>query len=176
MKITKRIVWTGSYRGITFEINNLKADYEISTLYLYLVIAAIPVESKPESFLIGNFEYSKHPILREIDFHGGITWYSKEFDNKVIRVGCDYNHYWDEGKIYYADELVDDAKIAIDSVRKLIPGYKYHCSTVGGHWSADEGIFYGGKDERDDVDGKFISFKGMEWRKNNGWEPVPSKR
>lgn len=182
MKLNKKEVWSGSYKGINFEINHWHNFKENWTFYLYLVIEAIPEAAKPKSYLLRKkhypvgdkkrffYDYYKHPVIGSIDFHGGITWYSKEDENKAIRVGCDYSHYWDEGNFYNVDILTADAKIAIDSFREMVTGYKYRCSTVGGYWSLDEGLVY----KTDKGEEIFISNKGVAWRKEQGWDEFPS--
>ncbi|MDA3779876.1 MAG: hypothetical protein PF487_06610 [Bacteroidales bacterium] len=56
--------------------------------------------------------------MTELDWHGGLTWYSKEhgFDGsgKVIKIGCDYSHLWDEGQYYDLDQVKFDCKRTIE--------------------------------------------------------------
>lgn len=89
------------------------------------------------------YNYYDHEIISSIDFHSGITWYSKELgfdgENKVIKIGCDYMHLWDEGKIYYVEEVERDAKTAIESFRKLVKDYKYRCIGNGKNYDLKNG-------------------------------------
>lgn len=183
MKLKKVTQISGSYDGISFQIKNWK-DYEGEdrwTYYLFLVIEAIPDESRPKSFVLRKkyselggkrrsyYNYYDHPIIGNIDFHGGCTWYSKEAENKIIKVGCDYSHLWDEDKCYTIDDIVSDVKKSIQSFRELVPNYKYRCITIGGYWDKSDGIFI--KQNSGEVE--FTSNKGLDWReKQNGWERI----
>ena len=160
--LKKREIYSGEYKGIRFEINKWKIPkevYEIMrdtdeykyTYYIYLHLNRIPEENNPNSFWLEgekrhgriSYDYYKHELMNEIDFHGDITWYSKEtgFDNdeKIIKIGCDYSHLCDEHKIYSVDELEQDAKNTIDSFRELIPNYKYWCCGNGKLYDLKEG-------------------------------------
>ena len=179
MKITekKTKIWHGTHNGVAFEINNFKTppnqfdDYEKDnwTYYLILHLARIPKENKPESFWLKSkadekgkvyYSYHKNFIISNIDFAGGCTWYSKEagFDgsNKVIKIGCDYQHSWDEGREYDLEWVKRDVMNTIDAFLNYIPNYKYWCGGNGGLYSLNEGIvkedkfyskeYYGDKD------------------------------
>lgn len=164
MKIEKNKVeeWNGSYKGVSFQIKHWKTDpNEIEpngsdhwTYYLILHLDRIPEKYNPKSFWlkpkkmnIGNriwYDYYNHPIISDLHWHGGITWYSKErgFDGdlKIIKIGCDYSHLWDEGKVYDLDYLINDVKISIERFKELIPDYKYWCCGNGKLYDLSEGI------------------------------------
>jgi len=179
MKITqkKTKIWHGTHNGVDFEINNFKTtpkwvdDYEKDnwTYYLILHLARIPKENKPERFWLKSkadekgrvyYAYHKNFIISNIDFAGGCSWYSKEagFDgsNKVIKIGCDYQHSWDEGREYDLEWVKRDVKNTIDAFLNYIPNYKYWCGGNGRLYSLNEGIvkeekfyskeYYGDKD------------------------------
>ena len=84
-----------------------------------------------------------------MDWHGGITWYSKisGFDGgeKIIKVGCDYQHYWDEGKTYNLSYIENDVKDTIDKFLKYIPDYKFRCVGTGKLYNSNEGYVIKGK-------------------------------
>lgn len=151
--------WIGTYKGVAFEINNWNNEYdgkENWTYYLILYINRIPLEYKPNSYWLrgernGSFvryKYENHPVLSNIHWHGGITWYSKEhgFDgeNKVVKVGCDYSHLWDEGKYYNIEIVKNDIQRTIDEFLKLVPGYKYWCCGNGKLYDLKEGVIKNG--------------------------------
>ena len=162
MKITESKLkkWTGAYRGVAFEINNWPNEYdgkENWTYYLILHLNRIPEENRPKSYWLKgsnqrswiNYDYYKHPVINNIEFHCGCTWYSKERgfdgDEKVIKIGCDYSHYWDEGH-YYSLEIVQfDVKNTIDEFLKLVPDYKYWCCGNGKLYSLKDGIVKEGR-------------------------------
>jgi hypothetical protein len=164
MKIEKseKQVWAGSYRGIDFEINNFKRDNNCWTHYIFLHLDRIPEKYDPGSFWLKGakkrsmimYDYYDHPIIGKIKFHGGITWYSKEngFDNspKVIKVGCDYQHAWDEGKLYGLEYVKNEVIETIDSFLEFIPDYKYWCCGNGKLYDLKDGVI---------IDGRFHSFE-----------------
>jgi hypothetical protein len=156
--------WTGSYRGVSFEINNWQNEYdgrENWTYYLILWIDKIPEENKPKSFWLRGkkwrdhviYDYCKHPIISGIDFHCGCTFYDKisgfDGERKLIKIGCDYSHYWDEGQYYNLDIIKNDVRHTIDRFLEHIPGYKYNCR--------GNGKLYDLKDGRVNEHGNFYS-------------------
>jgi hypothetical protein len=79
-----------------------------------------------------------HPILGGIEFHGGLTYYEREYDDDkpVIKVGCDYAHScdteWKDPSLMIGNWhplpitlnlVLDHTKEAIDSFYKLVPEY-----------------------------------------------------
>lgn len=157
-------VWFGNHAGVRFEINhwispaNSIEPYErhMWTYYIFIHIKRIPNQYNPNSYwLTGkkngrhvHYDYYKHPVLRNIDFHYGCTWYSKEhgFDNaeRIIKVGCDYMHYGDEGMRYSLDDIVSDVKNTIEDFRNRVGEYKYWCCGNGKLYDLDDGVL---KDE-----------------------------
>jgi hypothetical protein len=138
--------WHADYRGIVFEINKFHiGDREGWAYYLYLRLDAIPEESNPESFWLKSreekhagrpaYDYSLHEIMSDLDWHGGITYYSKESSDddgyRVIKIGCDYQHSFDQGQDYTVESVLLDVKRSIDKFRELVPGYKYWCRWNG---------------------------------------------
>lgn len=133
-------VWRDDYRGVSVEINNFKlGDTDQWTFYLDIVISKIPKKYKPESFWIKGkqfqmakdcpvrlrYDYYKHHILNNIDWHADITYYEKhgEKNERYIQVGCDYAHSCDRGHFYDLDIVRRDAKKAVDSFFEMIPEY-----------------------------------------------------
>lgn len=150
-------IWTGIYRGVRFEINNFKIGIDDCwTFYLILYLNRIPLENKPNSFWLkgkknGNhilYDYYNHGVISNLKWHCGCTWYSKEsgFDGeqKIIKIGCDYQHYWDEGHHYYIESVCSDVRECIDSFLISVPDYKYWCSGNGNLYSLKDGIYKNG--------------------------------
>jgi len=157
--------YTGSYDGITFEINNYQTNLDNSmqehwTYYIYLHLDRIPEENDPTSFWLKArriknhknrvfYDNYKHPIIPELDWHGGCTWYSKElgFDRvpKIIKIGCDYAHYNDEGQYYSLNYVKSDAIQTIRKFRELVPNYKYYCCGNGKLCNLSDGILHKNK-------------------------------
>lgn len=179
IKERKTKVWTGTHKGVAFEINNFKIDEtkysdekDCWTHYIIIYLNRIPEKYKPNSFWLRGkrnrgyifYDYHKHSIIGRIEFHGGCTWYSKErgFDGteKVIKIGCDYQHLWDEGKQYDLEYVKKEVKETIDSFLNYIPDYKYWCCGNGNLYDLKEGIL---------INEKFHSFEyfgEVEWFKN----------
>lgn len=164
IKERKTKIWNGNYKGVSFEINNFKTpkndwDDEKSnwTYYLFIHLNRIPNKDISDSFWIKGtpdnkgrvfYRYNDHHIINNIDLSGGCTWYSKEagFDNsnKVIKIGCDYQHIWNDGIEYYLEWIINDVKKSIDSFLSFIPDYKCYCVGNGNLYLLNEGVIKDG--------------------------------
>jgi len=173
--------WKGRYRHIPFEIQrfDMGEDYKNCwTLYIFLSIAQIPQQYKPESFWLKtkamdykpqhepsrlHYDYYRNPIINGIDFHGDCTFYEKygEKHQRTIKIGCDYQHLHDDYFRCVTDpeHFLGDVKTVIDSVWNLMPELKVRCGTVGGWWSLSEGEL--------NKHGDFVSNAGIEYRKKH---------
>lgn len=148
MKITEKLnTYQGRYRDVGFEIvynerinnSNLddpSLDRRWWTYYIYINLEKLPDRVNPDSFWlpfeniynIRMYRYSYHKILNEINFYGGITFYSKscgleEGNPKTIKVGCDFNHSWDQGSYYCLEDIQSHVTVTIDSLYEVIPEY-----------------------------------------------------
>ena len=147
--------WSGIYRGVNFEINNWQNKWdgkENWTYYLILFLDRIPEENNPKSYWLRGrknyghilYDYYEHPVIGNISFHGGCTWYSKERgfdgDEKVIKIGCDYSHLWDEGRYYNLNIVISDLRNTIDKFLEFVPDYKYWCCGNGKLYNLIDGI------------------------------------
>jgi len=178
-ELKKSEIWRGKYKGVGFEIckwqtidylrNNEKKD--VWSFYLFIVIKSIPTERQGQFWLEGkkseghdwvSYDYYGHTV-GEIEFHCGCTYYEKAsgFDNadKIIKVGCDYNHYWDEGHVYNLEDVHKEVEDAIDSLYELVPNMKCRCGGNGNYYLPEEGEFT--------ADGGFRS---------NGWVAERAKK
>lgn len=140
-------VWRGKYREINYEINNFKLSENDSwTFYLYIPLNILPKEKrelfwlKPQRYKLSTsywigYDYMQSNIINRIDWHCGCTFYEKHggFDGhkKAVKIGCDYQHYWDEGCFYDLDIVLQDTKNAIDSLWRIIPDIKLRCGYCG---------------------------------------------
>ena len=160
LKENKTKKWTGTYKGVGFEINNWKTppnsiepnEKDCWTYYLYLHLDRIPEENNPNSYWLKGrkdrnrvfYDYYKHDVMTELDWHGGLTWYSKEhgFDGsgKVIKIGCDYSHLWDEGRFYDLETVKFDCKSTIERFLQKVPNYKHWCCGNGKLYGIEEGL------------------------------------
>jgi len=169
-------VWNGEYRNVRYEIvrwrlgGNYEGSHPMWNYYLYLPLDQIP--EKAQRFFILRakkstlpsaryyFDYSGKPVISELDWHGGLTLYEKEYgvrrELEGIKLGCDYGHHFDERIGYnYTIEYVDkEARRTIDTLHELIPGLKIACSWNGKFYDRSEGSF----NER----GVFTSFEGQK--------------
>jgi|DEB0MinimDraft_6_1074348.scaffolds.fasta_scaffold00065_47 hypothetical protein len=143
MNISKRLNkyegYSGIYKSVGFEIKFLEGDSDRNSLipysdghwvyYIFICLGNLPNRVNPETFWLPNdYCYYEHEILNEIYFYGGITYYHKTcgFDDgqeKIIKVGCDFNHGWDQDKYYTLVNIYVHVKKTIDSLYKLIPEY-----------------------------------------------------
>jgi hypothetical protein len=65
-----------------------------------------------------HYEYYKSPIA-DLEWHGGITFYDMVCavpGHRVLKAGCDYQHYWDEERWYDEAGVIAEAKATIDSM------------------------------------------------------------
>jgi hypothetical protein len=181
-ELSKRVVYNGTYRGVSFEIINWQIEGYIYgnkdcwNFYLYIGLGRIPnselaetlwLEPKPNDLLKhATYDYYNCKLINDIEFQGGCTYYSKEGnvdtpkENRTVKIGCDYQHIWNEGHSYTLDDIIRDTKAAIDSFKDIVPDYKFYCGVVGGYWLKSEGLCM--PDESN-----FISNKGVEWYRDN---------
>ena len=178
-------IWNGKYRNVRYEIvkwrlgGNYEGGHTIWNYYLFLPIEQIP--EKAQHFFIlrakkshlpsGRYHhsYSGKPVIDDLDWHGSLTLYEKQYgvcrELVGVKLGCDYGHHFDEQCGYsYSVEYVDnEAKRTIDKLHELIPGLKISCSWNGKFYDVSEGSF----NER----GVFTSFEGKQadelFRKEN---------
>ena len=62
-----------------------------------------------------------------MELHGGCTYYQKmnnpdERKDRTVKVGCDFQHYWDEGKTYNLSYVHSCVKNSIESFHKYLGG------------------------------------------------------
>lgn len=145
--LRNKIVYTGSHRGINFEIQNfdLHSVKDAWTFYLYIRLDSLPEDVRERFWLkaqenpiiksIVSYDYYSEPLITDLEWHHGVTWYSKEtgFDNekRCVKIGCDYQHLCDEGRFYSADMVAKDAILCIDSLYLAIPNILQRCQYCG---------------------------------------------
>lgn len=140
--------WTGTYRDITFEIQNfdLVAKDDAWTFYLYIKLVQLPEDIwerfwlKPEKYnhyIRYNYErynYDEEPLIASLDWHCGCTYYKKhghDGELRVVQIGCDYQHLYDEGKYYNEEIIYKDVQRCIDSLHERIPVISRRCNYCG---------------------------------------------
>ncbi len=149
-----KTVWTAEYRGIGYQIEKFKlGEKDAWTFYLYLALDSIPEDIRERFWLEPKkdgkrvyYSYSDEGLISGIDWHYGCTWYSKETQDgepRVIKIGCDYQHYSDEGCSYNEHYLEMDAKHAIDSFLEMVPNILRRCQWDGRYVPESEGALHG---------------------------------
>lgn len=98
--------------------------------YLYLQLDWFEDTALGESLwlpLVGDdrpmYRPNYHEFLVSLWWHGGLTWYSKHLglqEERVIQVGCDYQHLWDQGQHYTRDQVMRDAQRTIDNLHDQV--------------------------------------------------------
>ena len=155
--LRQKTVWSGTHRGITFEIQNFKTGGTPSfpekycwTFYLFLNMKQIPDNMRdafwlaPKSDDKGRISYDYYEsIISDLDWHCGITWYSKisglDGDTEIVKIGCDYQHYWDEGRNYDVEYVRREAVQCIESLFSKVPDMKVWCRGCGAYYKPDDG-------------------------------------
>ena len=116
------------------------------THYIHLSLDQIPEESREKFWLPPKLEamsVSKRKyvwydyydyydsIISSLEFHGGCTFYEKtsgvDDAPRSVKIGCDYQHLWDDGQYYSIGYVIGEIKQTIDSLHNLIPGIGVHC-------------------------------------------------
>lgn len=138
-ELNKSEVYSGKYLEVPYEIRHWKRDgKEYWNYYIFLIEKQLPDAFK-SAWLKGKrsgrhvfYEYYKSWISN-LDWHMGCTFYEKisGFDgaDKVIKVGCDYAHLYDEGKYYELSDIESDAHICIQSLidRTRVLSWCHYC-------------------------------------------------
>jgi len=122
-------VWSGEYRGVPYEINkfNISSFGDAWTFYLFLrekqfpdIFESIWIDDYKSG--IGKYYFYHHndTLIGNLDWHGGCTYYRKvsgfDHEQRVIKVGCDYQHYFDEGQHYNIEIIEMDVVSCINSL------------------------------------------------------------
>lgn len=57
--------------------------------------------------------------LGDVDMHGGITFYAKHgytFGFRVVEIGCDYSHLFDDGRSYTVEGVAAEALATVEDL------------------------------------------------------------
>lgn len=122
MKLNYVEKWTGTYRGVTFEINRLAhSDTAPKWFTYYLIIVKDRMMKKDyETLLLKKKKWRKRSFFPSsemdnyFDFHGGCTYYAKI--DGGLKIGCDYNHLHDEEMGHSLNSIVFDVRECIDKL------------------------------------------------------------
>lgn len=147
-EIRKSHDWSGTYRGIGFLVRSTDIPEFFGTSfyepaktvwahYIFLHEQQVPdPDMREKMFLTPRLErmspaspervlyhYSEGPIA-DLEWHCGITFYDlvqQMPGHRVLKAGCDYQHYWDEGHRYDENICIMEAKATIDSLWRRHP-------------------------------------------------------
>lgn len=175
-------IWDGEHRGVKFEVMHWYLGWNY---YLYIPVMQLPFDVRKLFNLRGRtvrlnpegrehilYEYGRAPIISDLDWHGGITLYEKQRDERgnIIgyRLGCDYMHYWDKGRNYDFDYVVMEAKHSIDKLHELVPNLLYRCAYNGEYYPEDK-TYLTDKVVRVALENK------TKWEKPIGVAPAPKE-
>ena len=140
--------WDTRYRGVRIEIVHWRLGWNY---YLLIPTEQLPDEVNdifnlkpgksrltPESRDFISFDYISAPIISDLDWHGGITFYEKKFDGfgelTGYKLGCDFMHLWDENIEYDIDYVKMEAFASINKLWELVPNLKVSCSWNGKYY------------------------------------------
>jgi len=129
--------WNGTYKDIGYRVQlwtskdfNGELNY-IWNYYIYINLKNLSPDVAKRLWLraklpkLGKnfkrklYRYYDEPLLNNIEMHGGITWYKKMYsisDEKVIEIGCDFNHDGDNYDEYDLRLVLSDVKNCIDTL------------------------------------------------------------
>jgi len=164
-------VWNGTYKGINYEVRQWTlGDGENWNYYIYiderqlsdatrgLFMCGMTDVGLPSRRRTYDYYGAGTELINDLDWHGGLTFYNREggIDEKpvVVKLGCDYAHYYDEGRLYALEDVERDARHTIDKLWELLPDLK--C------WCVDDGNFYGLSEGWIDSEGHMRTPKGRE--------------
>ena len=171
--LRKNTRWSGRHKGVVFEIQNFKlGDRDQWAFYLLIPLEQVPEEVRERLWLPPqkqervwiHYDYYGESLIYDIRWHGGCTFYEKHggFDGhpRLVKMGCDYGHLWDEGHEYNVSYVEMEARDAVDSFLEMVPGFKFWCCGNGKLYSRNEG--------RISEDGSFMSEE--YWKDKPAWE------
>lgn len=137
MKLDHKDIWTGIYRGVPFEISNWgNKDPDHTSYpnnnhwnyYLYLQMDLFKDKSLAKRLIAKKersekryfYQYWGLPVIHDLEMHGGVTYYDiiGEGASKRIKIGCDYNHLYDEPWSEDIRSVSQDCKHSIDLLKQ----------------------------------------------------------
>ena len=149
----KKTTWNETYRDIPIEVCNWYTEGigQCWAFYLYIRLDQMPKHLrkrfwlKPEKSTISPkrkfYNYSGEPLINNLDWHCGCTYYSKhghDGNTRTVQIGCDYQHYWDEGRNYNIEYVMDEARSCVDSLWEMIPNILRWCNYCGEYFPPQE--------------------------------------
>ena len=146
MDSRKSDTYSGKHLGVPYEIRHWHysngepqwnyylfiSEKQIPEVFPALWLNGKPIDTGSKSKRI-FYDYS-NTMLVNLDWHCGCTYYDKisGFDGqpKVIKVGCDYSHLYDEGRNYSLSDIEQDVSDCIISLVERVKVLQW-CSYCG---------------------------------------------
>lgn len=125
--IRERKIWNEIYKGMNIEVVKFETPFfddnpkKFWCGYIYL-----NSKNHPEiaSFEVDYREYTDGvPFFDELPFHGGVTFSEVSKHREILRmkIGCDYQHYWDWDLEYTAEDVMREMREVVDAYREKFP-------------------------------------------------------
>ncbi len=105
-----------------------------------------------------SYDYMSKGTLANLHWHCGITFYDKlgglDGNPKIIKAGCDFQHYYDDGMQYSLGDIERECYKTIGSLHEAVPDLLVCCSYNGKYYKKSDGEI--------NEHGNFISFEGLK--------------
>lgn len=156
------LIFEDIHKGVFFEIRKWQlGDMTCWNYYLNIKAKQLSDETLKEAILhcdptddYPTCDYESG-IFSDLDWHGGITFYEKIYDGEGklegFKVGCDYQHFFDQKNQYTFEMIFDDCSRSIDKLWDKFPDMKIRCSWNGSYHLVDK-CSQGHKDENKSFD------------------------
>jgi hypothetical protein len=148
--------YTGTHRGVSWSIRNWsfsgQEPFDKWNYYIYLHLNRFKDQELASKFWCKDNQYDwgtvadyyNVPIIHSIDFHGGVTLYEKQprsdASGNIVKIGCDYSHFFDEGRNYRLEDILYDTKATIDNFHSCCEYYIW-CQLKGDLYMESQGTY-----------------------------------
>lgn len=143
MEHREHTAYSGKYRGVPYEIQKGRHW----TYYLYLIEEQMPdvfgeLWLPGEKYSFGGpdrimYRYDECDLITSLEWHCGCTYYSKvsgfDGDKRVVKVGCDYQHLYDEGRSHNLTDIERDVIDTVNSLYERVNVLQW-CKYCGGYF------------------------------------------
>lgn len=142
-----------SYRGVACEAYAPTGSYTWRS-YIYLILDHFKDQELADGLWLSvPYDYTRVDLFNDMQLHGGITFYRKSLslsrknfehtELRTIKIGCDYNHLWDEGCFYSFEDVRRDIEASVDRLHELT-AYRLWCRGSGNLFEESEGAYENG--------------------------------
>lgn len=137
--------WRREHRNVTYNLSHHGiSDYSPEGTWCYYLFLQRDMFQNADDFALFDKPAKVEPSfgdklwqtydyydIPDLDFHGGVTWYSKEpyfdratgLDEYALKIGCDYAHSWDRDGGFWQgiEEIARDAMRSINILADTYP-------------------------------------------------------